>query len=67
MKRLGRAKVIVVNIIFYISIYHKEFMIFIPIKEDFAEKLKIKKIGREKFISLCLPTIFLVFIEGRYF
>lgn len=42
-------------------------MILIPIKEDFDEKLKIKKIGREKFISLCLPTIFLDFIEGRYF
>lgn len=47
MKRLGRAKVIVVNIIFYISIYHKEFMIFIPSKEDFAEKLKIKKLGEK--------------------
>ena len=47
MKRLGRAKVIVVNIIFYISIYHKEFMIFIPIKEDFDEKLKIKKLGEK--------------------
>lgn len=46
-KRLGRAKVIVVNIIFYISIYRKEFMIFIPIKEDFAEKLKIKKLGEK--------------------
>lgn len=44
---MGRVKVIVVNIIFYISIYCKEFMIFILIKEDFDEKLKIKKLGEK--------------------
>lgn len=44
---MGRVKVIVVNIIFYISIYYKEFMIFILIKEDFDEKLKIKKLGEK--------------------
>lgn len=44
---MGRVKVIIVNIIFYISIYYKEFMIFILIKEDFDEKLKIKKLGEK--------------------